>query len=358
VPTLDVLTVSDMCVDLILTGNIRPQFHQIEQLIGDYFVELGGSANIFATQLAKLGARVGVIGWVGSDAFGQFVLEKLRSLGVDTSHVKTHPTLKTGLGVALTEPEDRAILTYLGTIDATHPEDFPEDPASICRHWHIASYFLLATLHHYWKEWISRSKQGGLTISLDTNWDPEDRWEGVLELLPMVDVFLPNEAEALRLTGQDDVRTAAERLGRLCPVVVIKRGDKGALAIKDGKFQELRPEDLQGQFVLSELLRTPEPLQPPESHELHRRLRHHLQTSLITPPLCLYEFGEMIRMVTLMIDPFIQTIDLTKISLGRPIRRGFEVKCTIAKDPVSPDIPQRVVVNAVIGPEHRVLEHE
>ena len=246
---LDVLTVSDMCVDLVLAGNIRPQFHQIEQIIGNYFVELGGSANIFATQLAKLGARVGVIGWVGSDAFGQFVIEKLRSLGVDASHVKTHPTLKTGLGVALTEPEDRAILTYLGTIDATRTADLPGDPASASRHWHIASYFLLTVLRHYWTEWISRCKRAGLTVSLDTNWDPEDRWEGVLELLPMVDVFLPNEAEALRLTGQDDVRTAAERLGRLCPVVVIKRGDKGALAIKDRKFQELRPEDFQGKPV-------------------------------------------------------------------------------------------------------------
>lgn len=246
---LDVFTVADMCVDLMLAGNVRPQFHQIEQIIGDYFVELGGSANIFATQMAKLGARVGVIGWVGRDAFGQFVMEKLRSLNVDTSHVKAHPTLKTGLGVALTEPEDRAILTYLGTIDACQPEDLPEYPTSTSHHWHIASYFLLATLRPFWKRWISRCKQAGLTISLDTNWDPEDRWEGVLDLLPMVDVFLPNEAEALRLTGQVDVKEAGERLGRLGPVVVIKRGEKGAIAIKDGKTWEIRPEDFQGQPV-------------------------------------------------------------------------------------------------------------
>jgi hypothetical protein len=62
---------------------------------------------------------------------------------------------------------------------------------------------------------------------------------------------------------------------------------------------------LERQFVLSELLRTQEPFQPPESHELHRRLRHHLQTPLIPPPLRLHELGEVIGMVTLMIDPLI-----------------------------------------------------
>jgi len=246
---LDVLTVSDMCVDLVLAGNVRPQFHQVEQIIGDYFVELGGSANIFATQMAKLGGRAGVIGWVGKDVFGPFLIEKLRSPGVAVSRVKTHPTLKTGFSVALTEPDDRAILTYLGTIDVTQVEDLPEDPASACHHWHLASYFLLATLRPHWKRWLGQCKQAGLTVSLDTNWDPEDRWQGVLELLPMVDVFLPNEAEATRLTGQVDAREAGEHLGRLCPLVVIKRGEKGALAIRGTEVWELRPEDFQSQPV-------------------------------------------------------------------------------------------------------------
>jgi sugar/nucleoside kinase (ribokinase family) len=71
----------------------------------------------------------------------------------------------------------------------------------------------------------------------------------VLELLPMVDVFLPNEAEATRLTGRDDVREAGEQLGRLCPLVVIKRGEKGALAIRGTEVWELRPEDFQSQPV-------------------------------------------------------------------------------------------------------------
>ena len=45
-------------------------------------------------------------------------------------------------------------------------------------------------------------KSKGLTVSLDTNDDPEDKWEGGLsEVLRHVDVFLPNEREACKAEG-------------------------------------------------------------------------------------------------------------------------------------------------------------
>jgi hypothetical protein len=59
---LDVLTVPDRCVDLVLTGNVCPQFRQVEQIIGNYSLEPDGSANTLARQLAKRRVRVGLIG--------------------------------------------------------------------------------------------------------------------------------------------------------------------------------------------------------------------------------------------------------------------------------------------------------
>jgi len=243
---LDVLTVADMCVDLVLTGDVRPRFHQFEQLIDDYELELGGSANIFACQLAKLGARVGVIGQVGQDAYGEFVLNKLLGTGVDISRVTRHATLKTGLGVALAEPGDRAILTYLGTIDATQPNDLAHDVLTAAHHWHIASYFLLQSLRRHWPGWLRQCRDAGMTISLDVNWDPEDRWEGVTDLLPLVDVFFPNENEAMAIAGEKDVRRATERLADLGPTVVTKCGKDGVLAINGKQVWQLRPADIDG----------------------------------------------------------------------------------------------------------------
>jgi sugar/nucleoside kinase (ribokinase family) len=241
---LDVLTVADMCVDLILTGDVRPRFNQIEQLIENYELELGGSANIFASQLAKLGARVGVIGRVGQDALGDFVLQKLQAIGVETSRLSRHPQLKTGLGVALAEPQDRAILTYLGTIDAVQPRDLSEEVSTVARHWHIASYFLLRSLRGHWRDWVRRCKGAGMTVSLDVNWDPENLWEGVTDLLPFVDVFFPNQNEAMRIAGESEVVRAAQRLASYGPLVVTKCGREGAMALKGKRKWEIHPSEV------------------------------------------------------------------------------------------------------------------
>jgi sugar/nucleoside kinase (ribokinase family) len=44
-----------------------------------------------------------------------------------------------------------------------------------------------------------------------------------------VDVFLPNEAEALALTGAKTVEKAAASLGKKCSVVAVKLGARGAI---------------------------------------------------------------------------------------------------------------------------------
>jgi ribokinase len=232
---LDILCVADLCVDLVLTGDVRPRFGQFEQLIDDYALELGGSADLFATQFVKLGGRAGVIGRAGGDAFGDFALARLRSLGVDVSRVRRDAGLKTGIGVALSEPADRAILTYLGSIDGVEPADLTGDLLGSSRHWHLASYFLLSRLRAFWPGWLRRCKERGVTTSLDTNWDPADRWDGVTELLHWTDVFLPNDAEALAISGESGVETAGRKLAAFGPLVIVKRGADGVAAFSGGR---------------------------------------------------------------------------------------------------------------------------
>jgi ribokinase len=241
----DVGTVSDMCVDLIVSGNVRPAFHQVEQIVDDYSLELGGSANIFSAQLAKLGGRAGILGYVGADMFGEFALQELGRSGVDTTRVKKLSSLKTGIGIHLSETDDRAMLTYPGSIDATQADDLDETIFRSCRHWHLASYFLLRSLRSSWPRWMQKCRKASLTTSLDTNWDPDNRWDGVTEMLPYIDVFLPNEAEALSLTGETDVWKAAGLLAAYGPLVVVKCGDKGAIALKGSQTWQIKGSDCQ-----------------------------------------------------------------------------------------------------------------
>ena len=72
--------------------------------------------------------------------------------------------------------------------------------ATGARHLHVASYFLQPSLAAELPGLLADARAAGVTVSLDTNWDPAERWAGVLDLLPLVDVLLPNLSE-LRALG-------------------------------------------------------------------------------------------------------------------------------------------------------------
>jgi sugar/nucleoside kinase (ribokinase family) len=232
----DLITFGDMCVDLILSGaDVSPEFGQVEKLVDDYTVEMGGSSCIFACQAARLGLRVSILGRVGADRFGEVALGRLQACGVDTHHVIVDPSLKTGLGVALCRGNDRAILTYPGSLDAIQPQDVSEDWLASARHLHHGSYFLQSRLRPAIPALFARARRLGLTISLDTNWDPEEKWGPELsQVFPLVDIFMPNEAEALRISGCQNLEDAVTRLHTLgAKLVVVKRGEQGAV-LDDG----------------------------------------------------------------------------------------------------------------------------
>jgi len=83
---------------------------------------------------------------------------------------------------------------------------------------------------------FDKLRKGGVTISLDPQLDSEDKWNlpELWDMLKHVDVFMPNETEAHRITEEPDDMKALEKLCRGMPrgVVVLKLGEKGAVAGK------------------------------------------------------------------------------------------------------------------------------
>jgi len=236
----DVITALDVCVDFLVDcGDTEPEFGQKEKTVGGYSLEMGGSACIFACQCARLGLRTAGAGAAGDDAMAGIVLESLVGSGVDISRIRTLRAEKTGLSLALTKRGgDRSILTYMGTIDAAEGKQL-EELLPRTRHLHICSYYLMKSLQPAYPDILGRAKRLGVTVSLDTNWDPEEKWDGgVKDILPYVDVFLPNESEIAHITGEDRPENAARRAAELVPVVAVKRGEKGACAYCGGKRYE------------------------------------------------------------------------------------------------------------------------
>lgn len=231
-PTFDITIAGELNLDLILYG-LPEQLQPERELLADRMtLTLGSSSAIVAHNLSALGSKVGFQSRIGEDPLGAIALERLQQSGVDTSKVRRIPgEIATGLTVILHHQEWRNILTYPGTIAELTWEDLDFDYLADARHFHLSSYYLHRALRPRIGELFQYLKSKGLTISLDTNDDPDDRWEGNLkEILRYIDVFLPNEREACKAAGTDDLETAINKLSELVPLVVVKLGRKGAIA--------------------------------------------------------------------------------------------------------------------------------
>jgi sugar/nucleoside kinase (ribokinase family) len=234
--TFDLLVVGDCNPDLLVHGaDVVPEFGQAEKLVDGMSLMIGGSAAITAVAAARLGLRVALVAAVGDDPAGELMLSLLASAGVDTSAVLVRPGLPTGMTTVLSTGADRAILTAPGAMTSLTAADVPTLGA---RHLHVSSYFLLErSLGPGLAGLLAAARRRGLTISLDTNYDPARRWGDRLlrAALAETDVFLPNEAEALGISGESDVGKAAAALSALgVRSLVIKLGARGALCGPDG----------------------------------------------------------------------------------------------------------------------------
>jgi sugar/nucleoside kinase (ribokinase family) len=231
-PRFDVTIAGELNLDLILYGLPEQLPPERELLTDRMMLTLGSSSAIVAHNLSALGSRVGFQSRIGDDPLGKIALERLAQSGVDVSYVRrVSGSTTTGLTVILHHETWRNILTYAGTIAELGWDDLDLDYLADSRHFHLSSYYLQRALRPRVKELFQHLKSKGLTISLDTNDDPDDRWEGGLrEILRHVDVFLPNEREACKAAGTQDLETAVHKVSELVPLVVVKLGRNGALA--------------------------------------------------------------------------------------------------------------------------------
>jgi sugar/nucleoside kinase (ribokinase family) len=232
---IDVIVIGELNVDIIL--NEIESFPVIgkEIIANSMSVTLGSSSAIFASNLSSLGANVSFIGKIGEDNFAQVVLDSLQRKKVDTGHIIKSNTLCTGATLVLNYDQDRAMVTYPGAMNDLRLKDIDFDFLSTARHMHFSSYFMQPGVRGDVTSLFRHAKELGLTTSLDTQWDPEEKWDFPLEkLLPFVDVFLPNIEEFKFLTHSKTVEDGIKKIQNFAHYVVIKNGSEGAIGW-DGK---------------------------------------------------------------------------------------------------------------------------
>lgn len=228
----DITLVGEANLDLLLYGLPEDLTVEREWIANRMAMMLGGSPAITAHNLAAMGSRVGFITPMAGDLFAEMCLRSLRDAGVDLSravHVKDD--LDTGVSILLQHDHSRRMLTYPGATGTLRFEDIDLDYLARSRHFHFSSYFLQERLRPDASRLLAWCKQAGLTTSLDTNDDPSGEWHAsTLDLLRHVDIFMPNEREACRITGQSNAEEAIRMLAARVPLLVVKKGKRGALA--------------------------------------------------------------------------------------------------------------------------------
>ncbi len=238
-----------ICGEIVVAGNlvedilVRP-VQRIEYGVTVWVesieAHLGGNGANTSYALATLGVPVRLRGAVGRDDFGDRVLARLRGAGVNLEGV-VRMALPTASTVVLVAPDgSRSFLHAPGVSREVFstPGEFGGAPG----HFHLANIFSLPKMRVTGAETLARASEAGWTTSLDTGHDTRGEWMGVLEpCLHRIGVLFANEAEALKISGCADVRSAAGLfLARGVKLVVIKRGSNGCAAF-DGDCELWAP---------------------------------------------------------------------------------------------------------------------
>ncbi len=201
-------------------------------------LSLGGCASNTALDLARLGINVGASGCVGEDTFGQFVIDTLNAGRVDTNGIHRVRGIGTASSMIINvKGQDRRFIVSPGANTRFAVKHIPANWIRQTKILYIGGYLLMPGLETDEMVDLFRSARAGGTKTVLDVVLPGDAecWKAVARLLPETDVFLPNDDEALAMTGlADPLDQAKQFMDAGAQTVVITRGSEGSILITDG----------------------------------------------------------------------------------------------------------------------------
>ena len=201
-------------------------------LVDQMELHTGGCATNTGMSLAKLGVATSVLGAVGTDGFGDFVISRLERTGADARGVRRIDDVNTSATMVMVEPDgERRFLHYLGANARLSEGDVDFGVIGESGILHIAGALVMPGIDgDPMARILRRAKEAGLTTTFDTVWDATGRWMELVEpCLPYVDVMLPSLSEARMIAGRQAPEDVAEVfMSYGVKVVGLKMGEDGA----------------------------------------------------------------------------------------------------------------------------------
>lgn len=195
----------------------------------------GGCAANAGVDLARLGVNVGVVGCVGQDAFGRFMIDELAAAGVDTRHIRQLAGEETsGTLIINVRGEDRRFVHCVGANARVQVSDIPREEMLRAKVLYVGGYLLMPALEGEPLAALFReARAAGVKTVLDIVLPgPGDHWAKLASVLAETDVFLPNTDESKVLTGESDPLAQAEKFAAAgAGAVVITCGEHGSVIV-------------------------------------------------------------------------------------------------------------------------------
>lgn len=225
----DVMVVGEYYYDLIFTD--LPTLPSLgTDIWAKSFDDLPGASYTTALALTRLGLKAGWWCGFGTDIFSRMVLDEVRREGIDEGLFQRHDGPLRRVSAAFSFQHDRGFISYVDEHDRDPTVEDVEavQPLVLMLQGFARSPERLALIN-------GARRAGVLVCGECQHLDFGIEAEGVVDVLQALDMFVPNETEAVRFTGTADAEAALEILARYVRTVVIKCGANGAIAIHDGR---------------------------------------------------------------------------------------------------------------------------
>lgn len=231
-PKYDILAVGSYTVDLVFTG--MPGLPEIgKEVYSSGFDMVPGEAYNSAVAMHRLGIKVGWAADFGNDLFSRYALNQARAEGIDDSLFIYHNRPLRRLTVSASFPEDRAFITYYDP-DPGLPAAMKALATVSARAVYIPGFYS-GSLFDAGNALI-RLKRMKLVMDGNSGEEVSLKTASTRKTVQSVDILLPNAWEARNMTGEQDLEAAIRCLGKLCPLVVVKDGARGAYACQEDQL--------------------------------------------------------------------------------------------------------------------------
>ena len=227
----DVVGVDMPCMDLNVNTERFPRVGDAES-IKQISWQGGNKVASGMVACARLGAKCAMMGCVGDDIFGRFIIKDFERHGIDITTMKMRESSSTSLSIVLSDyqTKNRTFMFRSGSAPRYTLEDMDFE---LIR---SAKYFFISNACDEIKEAVKIAREAGTQVFIDADYYDKE----IERLIPEIDVFVGSEDFYNALFSDREYETNCRKVMAMgSRIVVFTLGENGCVGVSDEGFFSL-----------------------------------------------------------------------------------------------------------------------